>query len=239
MFFLFTIEKASAIPTKPVAKPVQKAFQIDSSTIAKHSFNDAALQRYAKQKEFIYQDAPAEGKTLWQRFWSWVWRILGNIFRTIKGDTASWFLFRMAFYVIALIALGFIIFKLAGIDVFKILKGESKNIEIPYGESLENIHDINFDGEIDNAIANRNYRLAVRLLYLRSLKQLSDAHLIHWQIEKTNTSYLTELADTEYRQLFGLLTTQFEYIWYGDFPVDGQSFQNINALFIDFKKGLP
>jgi hypothetical protein len=35
-----------------------------------------------------------------------------------------------------------------------------------------------------------------------------------------------------------LLTRQFEYVWYGDFFVDGQSFQNINTLFQDFKQML-
>jgi hypothetical protein len=35
-----------------------------------------------------------------------------------------------------------------------------------------------------------------------------------------------------------LLTRQFEYIWYGDFFIDGQAFQNINGLFQDFKQML-
>jgi hypothetical protein len=46
---------------------------------------------------------------------------------------------------------------------------------------------------------------------------------------------LNELADMDQRQSFSVLTRQFEYVWYGDFPVDSRSFQNINTLFHDFK----
>lgn len=238
MLFLFTAEETSAIATKPVVKKNHVALNIDSTVIKARSFNNPALQQYAKQKDFQYTEAPA-GQSWWGRFWQWIWGILERIFGKIFSGPATWFLFKTILFILAAVGLAFIIFKILGIDVIKIIRGESKNIEIPYGESLENIHDINFDGEIENAITNRNYRLAVRLLYLRCLKQLSDAQLIHWQIDKTNTIYLTELADTKYRQLFGVLTSQFEYVWYGDFPVDGQSFQNINALFVDFKNGLP
>jgi len=238
MLFLFHVEKASAIALNPIPKKNHTVLNIDSTVIKTRSFNNTALQEYAKQKDFIYTEAPPEGRSWWSRFWSWVWGLLERVFGKIFSGTASWFIFKTLLFILAALALAFIIFKILGIDVIQIIRGESKGVEIPYGESLENIHDINFDNEIENAISSRNYRLAVRLLYLRCLKQLSDAQLIHWQIDKTNAAYLTELGDTKYRQLFGVLTSQFEYIWYGDFPVDVQSFQNINALFADFKKGL-
>lgn len=119
-----------------------------------------------------------------------------------------------------------------------IFRKDAKQVPIPYSESLENIHEISFDQEIEKAMAQHNYKLAVRLLYLRSLKQLSDAGLIHWQTDKTNSAYLNEIADSAQRQSFSILTIQFEYVWYGDFPVDGRSFQNIYTLFQDFKKML-
>ena len=111
-----------------------------------------------------------------------------------------------------------------------------KNIDIPYSESLENIHQITFDEEIEKALGQRNYRLAIRLLYLSTLKQLNDANFIQWQVDKTNSAYVNELTDAERRQSFSVLTRQFEYVWYGDFFIDGPSFQNINALFQDFKQ---
>jgi hypothetical protein len=132
----------------------------------------------------------------------------------------------------------YIIFKLIGIDLLCIFKKNPSTIEVPYTESIENIHEINFDEAIENALLIKDYRLAVRLLYLRSLKQLSDSNLINWKLGKTNTAYLNEIADAEQRRQFSIVTRQFEYVWYGDFPVDGQSFQNINAIFQEFKNRL-
>ncbi len=132
----------------------------------------------------------------------------------------------------------FVVFKSLGIDPIKLWRGEAKKINFPYSESLENIHEINFDDEIEKTVSQRDYRLAVRLLYLKCLKQLSDTHLIQWQIDKTNSAYIYELTDPLQKQTFGLLTHQFEYIWYGDFPIDQQAFVTINQLFQNFKTQL-
>ena len=75
----------------------------------------------------------------------------------------------------------------------------------------------------------------MRLLYLRSLKQLSDNGLINWQINKTNTDYISEIADNTQREAFKQLTLQFEYAWYGDFLINGDNYKRINQLFGNFK----
>jgi len=127
---------------------------------------------------------------------------------------------------------------MAGINLLNVFRRKSLNAEVPYHESLENIHEINFDDELERAINQHNYRLAVRLLYLKCLKQLSDAELIRWQIDKTNNAYITELNNPAQREVFKTLTLQFEYAWYGEFPIDAAVFKNINALFMDFKKSI-
>ena len=132
-------------------------------------------------------------------------------------------------------AIIFFIFKMAGVDLSFLFRRRSRAVPIPYSESLENIHEINFDNAIEEAINKHNYRLAVRLLYLKCLKQLSDAALIKWQPEKTNNSYLDELANADQKAIFKSLTRRFEYVWYGEFPIDGQTFSRINLQFQEFK----
>lgn len=232
--------KAGDVKTKPIAKHVEKALHTDSVRVQVRRFNADSLKLYSKSNDFKYDDGIAPEASLWSRFWHWFWNLLSRIF---DGATfGHWPFYKFIEYALLVAAVGFlvyVVFKILGIDVVSLFKGKSKAIEIPYAESLENIHEINFDDEIEKAIGNRNYRLAVRLLYLRSLKQLSDAQLIHWQIEKTNSAYINELTDGKHRQDFSLLTRQFEYVWYGDFFIDGQAFQNINTLFQDFKRMLP
>ncbi len=237
---LSIVAKAGNVKAKPIAKHIAKVLRTDSTKVQLREFNADSLKLYTKSNDFKYDDGVAPEASLWSRFWHWFWNLLSRIF---DGATfGHWPFYKFIEYALLIAAVGFlvyVVFKILGIDIVSLFTGRSKTIEIPYAESLENIHEINFDDEIEKAIASRNYRLAVRLLYLRSLKQLSDAQLIHWQIEKTNSAYINELSDSTQRQDFSLLTRQFEYVWYGDFFIDGQAFQNINTLFQDFKRLLP
>jgi hypothetical protein len=220
LFFCFVAAFAVQKKELKKGKHIYKVIKVDSSVVAIRNFNSAALKKYSSDDEFVYKQT-SEGLSFIQRFILWFRQLFNNkAYQQTNYDFYEYLYIGLAAVVIVFIALRF-----NQINITGMFKREAKKTEIPYGESLENIHEISFDDEIMKAISARNYRLAVRLLYLRSLKQLNDAQLIHWQIEKTNTTYLTELTDTDIRQSFGLLTTQFEYVWYGDFAVNQDSFQ--------------
>lgn len=226
------------VQKKVVIKTVPKTLKVDSSNISYRQFNKAAIDNYANDPEFNYYKTAKYQPSLWERFWNWFWNLIGRLFQ--KGQNSGGGSIIKYLLIVAVVAgVIFLIIKLTGADLSNIFSREPKQAAMPYSESLENIHEISFDTEIENALAQRNYKLAVRLLYLASLKQLNDARLIHWQIDKTNKAYLDELNNADQRQSFAVLTRQFEYVWYGNFPVDGHSFQNIRTLFIDFKKLLP
>lgn len=245
LIFVFALATAQALPVKKNGKNavVSRHLKIDSSKISVKQFDTLAINKYRASPPFKYAEVKT-GTTWWDRFWAWVWRQWVNFMQWLrklvgggKGsgqNTAP--AMRYVIIGIAAIVLVIGIFKLIGISLRKIKKGKKNTVEVPYSESLENIHEINFDQTIENAIAAKNYRLAVRLLYLRSLKQLSDRNLINWKLDKTNSAYLNELVDAEQKRRFSVLTRQFEYVWYGDFPLDGQSFQDINIVFQEFKK---
>ena len=77
------------------------------------------------------------------------------------------------------------------------------------GEESENIFDMNFEKALQEAIAAKNYTLAVRLMYLQTLRNLSDRNLINYSHEKTNSDYLFQLAGSHYYKLFFLLEQVF------------------------------
>jgi hypothetical protein len=87
---------------------------------------------------------------------------------------------------------------------------------------------------ITEAMTNKDYRLAIRLWFLRTLKTLSDKELLSWSIEKTNRDYYYELGGTELQQEFGDVSLVYDYIWYGEFPVDEQSFKEAEQKFRHF-----
>jgi hypothetical protein len=215
------------------AKPVEKTavLRMDTSMVTERHLDTAALNAYKKLPEFEYRDNYS-GPSLWERFWRWFW----SIFKIEDEQTASLVgqFFRYLLIGGGIAAIVFLILKLNGINILNNFRRKPHTV-VPYSESVENIHEIDFDTEIEKAIAVHNYRYAVRLLYLKSLKQLSDSGLINWQINKTNSQYISELADSTRRNEFTQLTRQFEYVWYGDFTINGEVFKRISTLFSDFK----
>ncbi|MBC7570882.1 MAG: DUF4129 domain-containing protein [Spirosoma sp.] len=137
---------------------------------------------------------------------------------------------------------------IAGLAVYLLLKAEmlgslfakraQQSDGLDYETITENIHEIDFDAAISSAVEQQNYRLAVRLLYLQTLKRLTDAELIQYKPDKTNRQYVYELANSPQQSDFEQLTRQFEFVWYGDFPVDAGRFDTLRAQFRAFAGSL-
>jgi len=208
----------------------------DTSKVEVKKFDVNAIKKYKEDKDFNYKGEATGQPSFWERFWQWLWNKILGLFGKIPY-VGSFFKYLLLGLSIALLT--YVIFKSLGIDAIQLLRGDAKKVDIRYSESLENINEMNFEAEIEKAVSQHNFRLAVRLLYLKCLKQLSDKNLIQWQIDKTNAKYLYELTDPVQKQTFGLLTRQFEYIWYGNFSIDKDTFSNINLLFQNFKSYLP
>lgn len=234
-FILFLLCGNLALASVPMHHP---ALHVDTGSMVQlRQFDQAYLKQLSKQKEFQYTEE-VENPSWFARLMRWFWNWYDNIKIRPDSGTMDYFLvfLKYLFIVLGVSAILFIILRVAGVDVSGIFKRKAPNAALAYAETLENIHEINFDADIEEAVNTQNYRLAVRLYYLKSLKQLSDAGLIHWQPDKTNTAYINELQNMNLREAFTVLTRQFEFIWYGDFDINAQSFQNIKTLFGHFKQ---
>jgi hypothetical protein len=100
----------------------------------------------------------------------------------------------------------------------------------------EDIFAINYQKEIDKALSNGNYRLAIRLMYLRLLRDLSQKNIIRYKQERTNFDYLLQLSSTSYYHDFFRVTRNYEYSWYGQFDVDKDKFDIIRTDFLHFER---
>jgi len=110
---------------------------------------------------------------------------------------------------------------------------EDENEEID-----ENIFRINYQRDIERAITAENYRLAIRLMFLRLLRNLSNKNLIHYGAGKTNFDYLSQLFSTGYYNDFFRLTRHYEFVWYGKFEVNEEAFGAIKNDFENFDRRL-
>jgi len=233
LYLLFLIPALFFIPAQSkgqIQKPIQKDVRMDSSKVVPAKFNRDAIRAYAEQKEFKYDQEVQQQLSFWDRFWMWFW----NMISRLVGGAASNVFSRYFFIGLGIALIVFVVIKMIGME--NIFSKKSKETILPYDILNENIHEIDYEQELQRLISEGKYRLAVRLLYLRSLKKLSDAQLIEWKPDKTNYQYLNEISKPDLKNEFSGLTLQFDYIWYGDFPVDEQKFQPINLSFNQFNK---
>jgi len=229
VFLFFGILQVQANVGKLDSVAEKAAVKLDTAKVDLRKFDKSKLESYSKETDFIYDDAPPPELSLWDRFWRWIGHLISQ---TLSNKAAG----GLIKYLVIILLVGlvvFIVLKIIGADL-KIFSRKSQIVEVPYTESDDNIHEIDFNEQIEKAISNKNYRLAVRLLYLRTLKILSDKNLIHWLPEKTNQTYIGEISDPDKKKEFSKLTHQFEYVWYGEFFIDKENFNTIKDTFEQF-----
>ena len=95
-----------------------------------------------------------------------------------------------------------------------------------------------YEQQITDAITQGKYRLAVRLLYLQTLRLLSDKQIISYSREKTNAAYLRSMISTPWYKTFASLTLDYEYIWYGERAVSSEQFKAVHDQFSQFMNEL-
>lgn len=185
-----------------------------------------------KQTDHDYQyanEAPPPENPL-ARFWVW---LLSKIGRFLASEAYQ----NVWQYVILTAIAGTAIYLLMKAEVLGFLfSKKAQSVDLAYENLAENIHEINFDTAVDEAVGQRNFRLAVRLLYLQTLKQLSDTGRIQYKPDKTNRQYVYELANSSLQSDFESLTRQFEFTWYGDFPIDETQFAALRTSFNSFNR---
>ena len=227
---LLTNNAISAIPPKESYQTLAQ----DSAKIAVRKPLESKMTALKKSKDYQYGVQESQVLDTWwrkllRRFFNW----FGNLFTGV-GNPTFW---KIAAYVFIASVVVYITLKLMGVDFAGLYRKKSNN-EIPYETLGENIHAIDFTESIAEAITQKNYRLAVRLYYLKALKELTDREMIDWRINKTNRSYVYELNSPTLRPNFEQITLQFEYAWYGDFPVDEEQFTNIKNQFLTFSNSI-
>jgi hypothetical protein len=140
---------------------------------------------------------------------------------------------------IVIIIMAMILVAALSVLVFGLFKGEKQEAfyksdrkDLEYSIKREDINEIDFKEAIELALSGADYRKALRMLFLATLKSLTDAKLIVWKSWKTNHDYQYELGDRALRDKFEQLSVFYEYTWYGNFDIDKslfEEFKNINS----------
>jgi hypothetical protein len=205
---------------------------IDSTSITPRSFDEAAVDELRKNDDFNYRQPPTVVESLWDRFLLWLGRLLEWLFR--GAVTTNWG--RVMLYALGLVVLIVVIMMLLKVDALRVFQSGADKGAVAYRTFTENIHEMDFDRLIRDAIAKKEYRIGVRLTFLHALKILADRQHVDWRPGKTNHDYLAELKEGELKTGFNELSFYFDYTWYGDFNVTENLFQKVSVVFDGWRK---
>ena len=194
----------------------------DSSNLDVTYFKDGFKDNYSGS-DFNYSINDTGGINLIQRvlrkFFNWLGDIFGFDIDWIDYQTLEYIVYGLLGVIVLYLLIKFLLEN----PVSSVFKTETAAIEgFSYVE--ENIEQIDFENLISKALKEQNYRLATRYLYLKSLKSLANKQVIEWHYEKTNSDYLNEIKDSQLKTLFKRVSYIYDYVWYGEFPIDEESF---------------
>ncbi|MCG8604702.1 DUF4129 domain-containing protein, partial [bacterium] len=192
--------------------------------------SDETLEVFREDDAFNYNQTPDKVDTIVDRVKLWFWKMLRRI--PFNGFFLFW---KILPYLILTFAVAFVVSRLMKTDIKGLFYRSGTTAKLEFSEVEEDIHEMDFRRLIDEAVAQKKFRRAVRLFYLSILKELTDKELISWKIEKTNHDYLNELDRPELRRPFAGLTDLFEYVWYGNVSLDNERFENAAEKFKSFR----
>ena len=98
--------------------------------------------------------------------------------------------------------------------------------------TAENIENADINTLIQNAENDNNFRLAIRYYYLLVLKHLSLKNFIKFEDDKTNSEYLNEINDKAFSKKFAYTSYLYNYIWYGEFPLNTDEYNKAKSNFV-------
>lgn len=105
-------------------------------------------------------------------------------------------------------------------------------------EVHENIFQLSYAQLLHKAELEQNYRVAIRLLFLQTLKLLSETNHIQYQPAYTNLQYQQQLHQSKLYNGFAVLTRSYEYVWYGKFDVPKERYTSIKNNFLMFQHNI-
>lgn len=218
-FFLFLITCSSLqaqLQPDSLKTGEEKAFIFHTKKLP-----DSIIQELKKDPDYWYADlTPAERKEKKPTQSTW---LDSKIFKSL-----IWILVIMIFFIILLLYIR--------VSSFRLFTNTGKSLQQDdFDVREENIFSLDYSKNIQQAVAHGDYRSAVRLLFLQTLKQMHEQGIIRYAPEATNAEYVRQIQAKPQYAGFHELSTVFDYAWYGNFPVGQEKFEHIQKRFLAFQ----
>lgn len=206
-------------------------FSISSGQeIEKRSFDEEKMELYAEQQDFAYMNYTVKPPSIWERLSWWFQSVLQRIF---LNPNTPW-ITQLAYYLILILVLGLAIFY-----IIRLRYGGGLAVDYkPFHQGVSGIENTSvedFDKLINGALADQNFKLAIRYIYLKSLAVLANKELIRLKDWKSPYDYSNELKG-EVAISYQELARLFEFVWYGEFHAGDEEYQRGDVLLHKLEK---
>lgn len=197
---------------------------VDSSQVIVRHPDSKFVDSYRLQKEFIYTQPPLETNFIKQLI-----EYLKNRFKGLEQfSDVILLIFKILLWGMVIFFLFIVITKTR---LYKLFYSD-KEIDTPdFAFSNPDDQIIDFDEAIRLQIIQQQYRLAIRLLYLKVISMLRSKEYIHFSKEKTNFDYLRDLTNTDLKSRFFAITSIYNHVWYGDVEIAEDQFMRFEKSF--------
>ncbi len=237
--FLIILFALNAIPLFARQDSTQVRYDTEKLQVQKITQGD--LDVYKNDPDFDYAIVEPQ-ITWWDNFTSWIGNLILRFFEWLFGSEKALGVFavflRSLPYILIIILLFLLVKFFLNVNARGLFYAKNNEASVTLSEEEHILKNEDIDQLIQKAINEKNYRLAIRYYYLLVLKQLGDRGLIAWEPQKTNDDYIKELKNKELQKPFYHITRLYDYIWYGDFPIDESQYLKAEDQFTTLRKTL-
>ena len=198
---------------------------LDTTFVRAIQYNSKTYKQFKKDKIYDYNNSKVKGySSFWEMLRSELRRFFYNYFKLDLTEkqikTVLWIV------VAVVVVILFLIFYFFRPSFFYI----NKKKKIDFNVENEDIHDLDFERLIKEALKWGHYADAIRWNYLQILKALHTQKLISWDAHKTVIEYVYELKRPGMKPSFKEASQQFLYYRYGNFEASQRDWEEFDVL---------
>lgn len=197
-------------------------------------FDQEKLDAYKADEDYDYS-IEKNSTNWWTDFKAWLnaqWqKLFGDNF---DPDSLWGKLFKALPYIIIPLAFVLLVWFLARTNPGSQVMRQYNKSKVILSEEEELLMKRDLESLAEDAISNKELRLAIRYLYLHCIKRLDMKRIITYANDKTNYEYIKEIKLSEISKQFRSLTLSYEQIWYGHMIFDEIYFEKYKQQYDNF-----
>ena len=187
----------------------------DTAFVQTVQHDSKTYAQFKKDKTYDYYHAKPQGHS---SFWEMLRDLFRRLFYRQLSELTTAQIMVISIMVVVIILLILYFFRPSWFYV-------NKKKKIVFGVEDEDIHQLDFERLIKDALKSQRYADAIRWNYLQVLKSLHSKELISWDANKTVIEYVYEIKNPTLKSLFKEVTQAFLYYRYGNFEATQEEWE--------------